>query len=222
MNGKTVITDQYKWSVFGSERVANFEDLNISSNTRMVFEDNGVLWNINFINPTNAEIAIDISLDVIGFISQYKTDWQWWYPFPSIRANEKSAFDNDLIGVFFENLHEVKKVRDSIGIEAKNTEWANDDEILRSKFYQTAVSEGKIIVVKDQNSSAVTAFSFAMEPSKIIPYNSGATVQWKMTIPPNSSKALSYSMSFGDDRKVVTTKAFLWTKNFNSTVNRIS
>ena len=221
VNGEIVITDQYKWSVFGSERAANFEGLDIVSNARMVFEDNGVLWNINFNNSTNAEIVIDVSLDVIGFISQYKTDWQWWYPFPSVRANDKAAFADDLITVFLENLHEVKKVRDSIGIVPKNPDWPNDQKILNSEFYTTTLSEDASVVVNDQNSAAITVFSFETAPDKIVPYNSGATVQWKMAILPKSSKTLSYAMSFGDDQDVVTEKAKQWTVNFEDSFEAI-
>ena len=220
VNGKTVLTDQYKWSVYGSERMANFEGLEIVSNTRMVFEDNGVLWKIDFTNPSSEEITIDLSLDVIGFLSQYKMDWQWWYPFPSVRANKKETFTDDLITVFLENLHEVKKVRDSIGVEAKTPDWPNDQEILNSGFYQTILS-GENVVVDDQNSAAVTVFSFETPPDKVTPYNSGATAQWRITIPPKDSRTLSYSMSFGDDRDVASSKATHWTENFDDSFDAV-
>jgi len=221
VNGETVITDQYKWSVYGSERAASFEGLDIVSNTRMAFEDDGVLWKVNFDNPSEKEITIDISLDAIGFISQYKMDWQWWYPFPSVRANEKEAFTEDLITVFLENLHEVKKVRDSIGVTPKNPDWPNDQKILDSEFYRTTLSEKKSVIVNDQNSSAVTAFSFETEPDKITPYNSGATAQWKITIPAKGTKTLSFSMSYGNVEEVAKAKSSQWSENFNDSFDAI-
>ena len=73
----------------------------------MVFEENGVLWKIDFNNPTDQDISIDLEIDNIGFISKYQTDWQWWYPTPSVRANKKETYEKDLIKVFLEILQVI-------------------------------------------------------------------------------------------------------------------
>ena len=215
VNGETVITDQYKWSVYESLRKANYLGLDMLSSTRMVFEENGVLWKIDFNNPTDQDISIDLEIDNIGFISKYQTDWQWWYPTPSVRVNKKEAYEKDLIKVFLENLHEVKKVRDSIGVNVTNTEWPTDQEILASDFYQTKVDD--MVSIKDNNTTAATVFSYADQPDKITPYNSGATARWKLTIPKNSTKTISYAMAYGATREEASFKATNWSSDFDQT-----
>lgn len=144
INGKTVLTDQFKWSAYGSERRAKAGELDINSATRMVFEDNGILWNVNFNNPTDEAISIEVEQDVIGFISHYPdTDWQWWYPTPSIRGNNKELYEEDLIQVFLKNLHEAKKVRDNIGQPVDSIDWPLDQEVMRSELYIASVKIGR-------------------------------------------------------------------------------
>jgi hypothetical protein len=216
VNGETVITQSYKWSVYNALRKSQLPGLDIISDTRLVFGDNGALWRIDFENTTGQEITIDVDLDVIGFISRYDTDWQWWYPFPSLRANEKEAFEDDLISVFLENLHEMKKVRDSIGIHPVSPDWPDDSMIMHSNFYK-ATGEENSILVKDLNSTALTVFNFKQKPDNISLKNAGGSVSWKLKIPANGSKTISYSMSFGSDTEAVAKSAAAWSGNFENT-----
>ncbi|MFY0628478.1 MAG: hypothetical protein JXR07_19430 [Reichenbachiella sp.] len=215
VNGETVLTDNYKWSVYNALRKSQFQGLDIISDTRLAFEANGALWQINFENTTDQEIAIDVDLDVIGFLSRYDTDWQWWYPTPSVRANEKKAYEEDLIKVFLENLHEMKKVRDSIGINPNAPDWPNDNEIMSSNFYEASKSKNSILV-NDLNSNAVTSFSFTQEPDEIRVNNAGGSIKWKLTIPANESKTITYVMSFGSDSDKVAKSANVWSENFEA------
>jgi len=220
VNGETVITENYKWSVYNALRKSQLPGLDIISDTRLVFEDNGALWRIDFENTTDQEIAIDVDLDVIGFISRYDTDWQWWYPFPSVRANEKEAFEDDLITVFLENLHEMKKVRDSIGINPTAPDWPDDKEIMHSSFYEA--SSGKhSVLVRDLNSSAVTSFNFTQKPDDIRVDKAGGSIRWKLKIPAYESKTISYTMSFGSDIEEVENKAANWSNNFDNSFTNV-
>ncbi len=214
INGETALTDQFKWSVYGSERKSSYGDVEILSSTRMVFENNGILWKVEFHNPTEKEITIKIEQDVIGFISRYETDWQWWYPTPSVRGNNKELYEEDLIGVFLENLHEAKKVRDNIGKKIDKMDWVTDKEVMNSALYATSVSN-KIVSIKDTNSSARTSFAFAQPPDEIKASKSGATAKWKISIPARSTSQLSFVMAFGDDQKEIDASAKAWAMDFD-------
>lgn len=216
INGETILAEQFKWSVYGSERAASIAGLNVNSSTRMVFENDGILWKVNFDNPTDTDITISVEQDVIGFISRYaNTDWQWWYPTPSVRGNHKELYDEDLIQVFLKNLHEAKKVRDNIGLKRDSIDWPLDQAILNSELYATSLNN-QIVSISDTSSDAKTSFAFSQKPDEIIKANSGATAKWQLTIPAKSSKKISFAMAFGNDQQLVDAAASTWANNFDS------
>ena len=48
--------------------------------TRMPFEQNGVMWELNFTNPTNASKTIRVDLSLTGAVSELPTVGTWVYP----------------------------------------------------------------------------------------------------------------------------------------------
>ncbi len=214
VNGQIPITQQYRWSIFGTERKATIEKLEIASNTRMVFDDGGMLWSVTFTNQSDEEIEIEVEQDVIGFISKYDIDWQWWYPLPSIRGNRAELFTDNLLQRFIQNWDELKLVRDNIG-EMRNDEsnWPNDSAILNSDLYVTSIRNHSV-VIKDKNSSSHTVFAFSEVPQLLSTHSSGAIAKWSFEIPANSSVTLSYVMAFGDDGEIVNEKASKWAEDF--------
>ena len=219
VNGHTVLSSEFKWSVFGAERKTDMDSITIHSTTRMVFEENGILWKVRFKNNTNKTLHLRIDQDVIGFISRYDTDWQWWYPTPSIRFNSVEKYEDNLIGVFLENLHETKKVRDDIGINSKENP-VTDSLILSSDLYTTQ-SDRQSISVSDNNSEAETVFTFHPAPDKVQEANSGATVSWDLEIPAGSEIPIQMVMSFGDKGGEVREKAANWLSDFEGVFSNI-
>jgi hypothetical protein len=213
VNGKTVLSSEFKWSVYGAERRTKNDSLTIHSTTRMVFEENGILWKVRLRNNTAKILYLTIEQDVIGFISRYDTDWQWWYPTPSIRFNSGAQYKEDLIGVFLKNLHETKEVRDNIGMNGKDIS-VTDSLIMASEFYSTE-SQGQTIVISDNNSSAETVFSFDPEPADIQEAKSGARVSWKLEIPAGAEIPVQMVMAFGDKGGDVKKKAENWVDDFD-------
>ncbi len=49
----------------------------------MIPDQNAVMWKINF-QTTRIGPDLNLDLDMIGFISKYGGDWQWWYPYPKM------------------------------------------------------------------------------------------------------------------------------------------
>lgn len=216
VDGVTVRAKQSKWNAFGADRKAEVKGLQIDSDTRMVFEENGILWNVKFTNKTEKDISIDLSQDVIAFMGKYETSWQWWYPLPSVRGNKKEDWEEDFLLPFKANLYELKKVRDSIGLEAKNPDWPSDEEILKTEMYVTKVENG-VVTISDKNSVAKGSFAFAQQPEKIVSSKSGATAYWQLTIPAGESKTMSYAMAYGDDSAITSQNATNWANTFDAT-----
>ncbi len=128
---------------------------------------------------------LDLSLDLIGFISKYGGDWQWWYPYPKLDGTTTVRDD------------EVENVRKHIGsalnyseemvvelIDGKPTptdkkaHWPSDAEILASEKF-SAEMRGEVMLIADQESEARTAFALLQKPDQLELQNSGGTAHWK-------------------------------------------
>ncbi len=221
INGEPVMADQHRWSAFGTIRKATSHGLSITNSTRMVFEENGILWKIEFANTSNEDITIDLTQDMIGFISRYDTHWQWWYPLPSVRGNSREIFEEDFLIPFKENLFEKKDVRDYIGQSIQGQTWPSDSEILNVKFYRTSSVDEKTILIEDLNSPAKTIFSFSREPEIITTFNSGATLKWNITIPAGGKQDLNYVMAWGDNAEELKESASGWLTSFDLTFKSV-
>ena len=215
IDGKVVKADQCRWNAFGAERKSVYEGLLIESSTRMVFEKNGILWKVKFTNQTDKDITINLSQDVIGFIGKYETQWEWWYPLPSLRGNQREIFEENFLLPFKENLFENEKIRDSIYVVNENNEWPTTNEILNSELYRTKITPTGEVIINDTNSPAKASFAFVQKPQELKPFKSGATATWSITIPAGKSKDLSYVMSWGDQEDQILTSIKEWTQNFD-------
>lgn len=216
LDGNVVMADQSRWHAYGTERKTTYKGLEILSDYRMVFEENGMLWNVTFNNPTSEDITFELTQDVIGFFGKYETQWQWWYPLPSVRGNEKSEWESDFLQPFKKNLFENELVRDSIGITPQHSAWPSNEEIMNSELYQTAVDTQNIPIIKDTNSAARVAYAFVNQPAALNPSNSGATATWTIIIPAGKSKNHSYTMAWGDDEATVQSEAKRYANDFDN------
>lgn len=215
LDGKLVRAEQSRWNAYGTERTANHNGLQIYSDYRMVFEENGMLWKIVFTNSTEKDITIELSQDVIGFFGKYETTWQWWTPLPSVRGNKKSDWEEDFLQPFKKNLYENELVRDSIGIEAKYPTWPSTADIMNSELYQTVIENQFTPLISDTNSSARVSYAFVEKPASIVARNSGATASWSITIPARGSKTHAYTMAWGDDNEKTKIEAERYAKDFD-------
>src|SRR5687767_8794968 len=93
--------------------------LRINLFNRMLPEEDGILWKIEIHNTGKVTDTLDIDLDVIGFISKYEGEWQWWYPFPKMN------------GMVTTRDEEVEVVRKNIGV-SEATE-VTIDELIEGK-----------------------------------------------------------------------------------------
>jgi tetratricopeptide (TPR) repeat protein len=218
INGKIIRAEMTRWNAYGAERKANHSGIEIYSDTRMVFEENGILWKIIMRNTTDEDQTIQLSQDVVGFLGKYNTQWEWWYPLPSVRGNETALFEKDFLLRFKENLYEKEKIRDNLGLAPGN--WPTDLEILSSELYMTKLVKNAVII-EDHNSPVKCAFQFGRKPQSVQLFNSGATVDWTINIPAGESFQHTFTMVYGDSEVTLIDKGSLWMKAFDNTFNSI-
>ncbi|MFC2126678.1 hypothetical protein ACFLU5_17970, partial [Bacteroidota bacterium] len=221
IDGSIVRAEQSKWNAYGVERKAEYKGLHIHSDTRMVFEKNGIFWDITFTNETNEDISFELTQDVIGFFGKYETHWQWWYPLPSIRGNKKEDWEKDFLLPFKENLFENELVRDSIGIIPNNPTWPSDLDIMNSEFYETQIENNFHPIIMDKNSSACVSYTFVNQPESLISFKSGSTAKWAITVPAGESKKHAFVMTWGDDAQKTYSYAILLTQSFDTSFSSI-
>ncbi len=217
IDGKIVRAELSRWNAYSTERKASYKGLDIHSDTRMVFEENGFLWYVNFSNTTDKDVTFELTQDVIGFFGKYETNWQWWYPLPSLKGNHKEEWEEDFLLPFKRNLFENELVRDNIGLAAKNPTWPGDKEIMNSDLYRSELENQSMPLIIDTNSAARVSYAFVRQPESITSYNSGATATWTITIPSGESKRHAFTMSWGDDQMITKQDAKNWSENFDST-----
>jgi hypothetical protein len=205
INGEVPAVQQFKWQPYQALRKTSFKGYNILSSTRMLPEEDGIVWNIEIINTTGKVQTLSVDIDLVGFISKYGGDWQWWYPFPTLRGKQTTRDDEiDLVRKYITVPHRQQEVQIEELINGKQTGkkipsvLPTDEAIFRSTKYKTTLLDGSVIVA-DQETTAFTAFGFVTKPTAVKTYNSGGTATWKFTLQPNQKKVLQYCMVYGDE-----------------------
>lgn len=227
INGKTPKVNSFRWQPYQALRKGQYEGVDLLSSTRMLFEQDGIMWQIEMKNSTNEPKKVRIDLDLIGFISKYGGDWQWWYPYPKM---DGSVTKRD---------EEVENVRKHLGEPVHQKEgyqwelvngkpalvktmlkWPTDEEILNAKKYHAHTIKNDIYVY-DHETEAKTAFRLVTAPDRLIAKNSGGTASWDWTLAPGETKVIRYVMTYGDDEKSLQKNLNEWTADFESSFNSV-
>jgi hypothetical protein len=220
INGVTPLASLFRWQPFQEFRKATIDDIEIASSTRMLPDEDGIFWQIEFINTSSFEKELDLEIDAIGFISKYGGDWQWWYPYPKMdgmttKRDEEVELVRKHIG---KTEHEEILVDELIdgkptGKKAPAT-WPDDAGILRCPKYSSRV-ETSGLVITDSESEAITGFAFVTEPDSLLPYKSGGTAKWRLRLKPGEKKSVKYFMAYGDKETSVKQNVDTWKKSFD-------
>ena len=227
LNGKSPRAKLFRWQPYQALRKGEMDNWEISSSTRMLFEKDAIMWQVDITNKDSEERKLDIDLDMIGFNSKYGGDWQWWYPYPKMNGKE-TIRDND-----------VEFVREYIGkpINKKDTivdwlingkptpteftlTWPSDEDILNSEKY-AAKKEKNSIFIYDSETEAISAFNLITSPDSISTKNSGGTAFWNKTLKPGETFTIQYLMTFGDDKGQVSNNLHNWSDGFTTHFNSI-
>lgn len=222
INGKTPIVNAWRWQPYQALRQTSIDNLDIISSTRMLFDKDAVMWEVKITNKDTITRDISSELDLIGFISKYGGDWQWWYPYPS------------LSGTVTNRNEEVENVRKHLGRQIFQKEgmawelvngkpelrkvimkWPDDAEIMNSTKYTTTV-ENNAVYIHDTESEAITSFSVVTPPDRLDVKNCGATASWKFKMSPGETRTIRYLMSYGDNYETIKQNVTDWSAGFDA------
>ena len=224
LNNKTPKVSKFRWQPHQALRFGEIDRWSVLSSTRMLFEKDAVMWNIEITNTDAEARDLQIGLDMIGFISKYSEDWQWWYPYPKMDGKTTKRDHEEIVnirkyigtGITEKERVDIKRIK-GVPTPIKTTiTWPTDEDILNSTKY-SAKNKNDILFINDTETEAITAFKLVDKPDSIVLKNSGGTANWKMNLKPGETITLSYLMSFGDDESEIESNINDWTNNFDST-----
>jgi len=227
INGKTPKVNSFRWQPYQALRKGQYEGVDLLSSTRMLFEQDGIMWQIEMKNSTDEPKKVRIDLDLIGFISKYGGDWQWWYPYPKMDGSVTKR-DEEVENVrkhLGEPVHQKEGyqwelVNGKPALEKTMLKWPTDEEILNAKKYHAHTIKNDIYVY-DHETEAKTAFRLVTAPDRLIAKNSGGTASWDWTLAPGETKVIRYVMTYGDDEKSLQKNLNEWTADFESSFNSV-
>ncbi|HEY5747825.1 MAG TPA: hypothetical protein VIU12_17245 [Chryseolinea sp.] len=227
IDGQVPLVDMFRWQPYQTLRKASYKKFALLSTTRMLPEEDGVLWRIEITNQNDQPDTANISIDAIGFISQYGGDWQWWYPFPKMD------------GMVTKRDEEVEMVRKSIGsatmaetqvdelVEGKPTgrkmtlRAPNDRQVLDAPKYNTSPAGKNTLLVHDTETPAITGFTFKTTPDTLLTFHSGGTAQWKLPLKPGETKVIEYLMHYGNSDNAVSQHLNTWSTAFDEKFTQV-
>ncbi|TWO34678.1 hypothetical protein E1J38_002135 [Seonamhaeicola sediminis] len=207
INGKTPKASLFRWQPYQALRKGNMDGLDITSATRMLVENDAIMWEVEIINTEKIRKNVQIDLDMIGYISQYKEgDWKWWYPFPDWEGKRSEGRDGNI---------EAMRRHIVDGETEPEMSWPSDNEILNATHFQ-AQKVNQSVVIQDNNTTAVSAFALATAPDNLRVMNSGGTAGWHVELGPNESKKIKYFLTYGDNATTIHRNVNDWTIKFDS------
>ncbi len=212
----------FRWFPHQAVRKGSLNGWELVSTVKMVPEKDVVMWQVHIRNDSAQARELKLSLDLIGFISKYGGDWQWWYPYPGMSGARTIRDD------------EVANVRKHIGsdtnfsmepvvelIDGKPTpsdklaRWPSDREILEAEKYSAGM-KNELLLISDSESEALTSFALVQPPDRMEMYNSGATASWDRKLGPGEQLTISFLMGYGDQEPQLLSDMIQWKEGFES------
>jgi hypothetical protein len=219
---ETPHVSMFRWQPYQAIRKGKQGPFEITTTNRMLPDRDGILWEIGILNTGSGAEELKLSVDLIGFISKYGGDWQWWYPYPkmdgmtTVRDDEvenvrrhlgsRENFSNDTVT----DLIDGKPTPTN-----KTAHWPSDKEILDCKKYRASLEDGNLFVF-DSETDAITVFSLPDSPDTLLLRNSGGRAFWSRSLEPGQSLRIRYLMAYGDDKGVLEERAGDWSASFET------
>ncbi|HOF20984.1 MAG TPA: hypothetical protein PLO24_06995, partial [Bacteroidales bacterium] len=221
INGKTPKAKMWRWQPYQGLRKGDIDGFDILSSTRMLFDRDAVMWQVDISNSDTVSRDLSIELDLIGFISKYGGDWQWWYPYPKM-TGEVTKRDEEVENIR-KHLGEQVFAGEGMGWELVDGKpqlvkimmrWPGDREILSSSKYSTTAGNNGVLI-RDTETDAIVSFRLLSPPDKMETFNSGAVVSWNRTAAPGETIRIKYLMSYGDDEDIIRKNLDTWSASFD-------
>ncbi|MCF6332345.1 MAG: hypothetical protein L3J11_03595 [Draconibacterium sp.] len=80
INGEKFNAQYSRWYPYQALRKANYNGVEVTSTTRMVFEKQGVLLHLKFKNSAKQPKNIQFKLQLFGKARKFNKKWEWGYP----------------------------------------------------------------------------------------------------------------------------------------------
>lgn len=228
VNGETPLQTHFRWQPYQALRRSVANELEINSATRMVVEQDIVLWEIKIKNTSNAPKEYTVDIDHIGFISKYpEQEWQWWYPYPTLNGQTTKRDDvienmRDYIGTKQTSIEKATEelINGRPTQTIKKATWPADAEILSSTKYSTTVL-GNQILISDTETKAVSGYTIVSPSASIKTFNSGATSSRKFTLASNEETVIRFAMAWADNVNTVQSLLTDTEKNFDTVWKKV-
>lgn len=210
VNDQTPLVTHWRWQPYQALRKSVGEEMTVESATRMVVDQNIIMWDIKITNTTDRAQEYEVELDHIGFISQYPNqEWQWWYPYPTLEGQVTKRDDvienmRNFIGTgqTSANMKVVELINGQPAETMKTAVWPSDEQLLSSEKYQSEQLDGSLLIA-DTETQAFSGFAVISSEAKISVANAGGTSTWSFALAANESKTIQYAMSWGASKDEV-------------------
>lgn len=227
INGKTPKVSTWRWQPYQALRKGNINRLDILSSTRMLFDKDAVMWQVEITNNDTVAQDLSLDLDLIGFISKYGGDWQWWYPYPKMsgmvtKRDEETENIREHLGepVYEKEGMSWELVNGKPALQKILMKWPSDNQILNCQKY-SSIKEDNSVFIHDTETDAVTSFCIITVPDRLEAKNSGATASWACKLAPGETKTIKYLMTYGDNVETMKLNLADWSANFDARFNGI-
>jgi hypothetical protein len=227
INGQTPEVDAFRWQAWQALRMAEWNNIELSSSTRMPIGNDGIMWEITITNNSEESKELDLELDMIGFNSQYGGEWQWWYPYPKMdgkTTNRDEEVENTRT-YFNEDFNSIETIAtELVGGKPQQKEvtltWPTDQEILESSKYSAEIVND-VVAVTDSETKAYTTFKIKDTGWETDIYNSGGMAKKSINLAPGGSYTLKYIMTVNGDKTQAIEDAHSLADNFDAQFLRI-
>jgi len=223
INGQAPKVSRFRWLPHQAIRQGEMNEWKLFSTVKMLPDQDVIMWQVNIVNEASVAREMDLSLDLVGFISKYGGDWQWWYPYPKLDG-PTTVRDEEVENVR-KHIGSLKNYSDQKVVELidgkptptnKKASWPSDADILASEKFKAEI-RGEVLLISDQETQARTTFALLQKPDRMEVQHSGGTAHWKKTLNPGESYTLSYLMAYGDQEEKLLDRTEQWASGFDST-----
>jgi hypothetical protein len=198
LNGQVPLVERFRWYPYQAVRAGSAGGLAIQTVSRMVFDDCGVLWRVTLSNTQPAEVIEQVSIDLIGAISNLtaSNSWDWGFAQPGTNGPKR-------------RYEETEAARESVDkIPSDHPSNAED-------YRASLAASGKLLLIRDTKTPAETAFAFRHKPDALESDGHQGTATWNVRLAPAKTADLDLVMAFGEPGKAEP-RVTRWAKQFDA------
>ncbi len=202
LNGRPVGAAKSQWYPYQVLRQTTIGDLTVESATRMVFEREGVLWQLTLKNGSSQPQTLNLAVTLRGYIASNNQKWDWSPPRPRNVAGFKGSVDAG---------HQVYVVTDSESPASTAFAFTPAPSSL-------TISTPSPPTAPSPTSPTPSAPTTPKAPARPPPPAPGeqALASWSLTLAPGETQTIGLVMAVGADATTTTNQAQTWAQSFTT------